>query len=261
MNYLLAKRSITLSFALSTVFWRSFFTESYKMSLKSVRNDGIGGRGVTFTPSTGTYKNVVIWMHGLGDTADGWASLMPSLGLSETKFVVPTATNRAISINGGMAMPAWFDIYGLDERAAEDRKGFEESKARIDRIIQTEVDQGIEPQRIVVAGFSQGGAVALHTSLRSTHALGGCIALSTWLPLRDDYPAALSPTAQNLKILQVHGNEDMVVSYPWGEHSHKALSKIVSVPPKFVTIDGMGHSSDPDEIKEVKSFLSSIFDN
>ncbi len=98
---------------------------------------------------------------------------------------------------------AWFDIYGLDERAAEDRKGFEESKARIDRIIQTEVDQGIEPQRIVVAGFSQGGAVALHTSLRSTHALGGCIALSTWLPLRDDYPAALSPTAQNLKILQV----------------------------------------------------------
>jgi hypothetical protein len=73
--------------------------------MKSVRSDGHGGRGVTYTPTNGSYSNVVIWMHGLGDTADGWASLMPSLGIHDTKFVLPTATNRPISINGGMPMP------------------------------------------------------------------------------------------------------------------------------------------------------------
>ena len=73
--------------------------------MKGFRNDGIGGRGVTYLPSSGEYKNVVVWMHGLGDTADGWASMMPSLGIEQTKFVLPTATNRPISINGNSPMP------------------------------------------------------------------------------------------------------------------------------------------------------------
>jgi predicted esterase len=73
--------------------------------MQAVRSDGIGGRGVTYIPSSGSYKNVVVWMHGLGDTADGWAAMMPTLGLSDTKFVLPTATNLPITINGGMAMP------------------------------------------------------------------------------------------------------------------------------------------------------------
>lgn len=99
---------------------------------------------------------------------------------------------------------AWSDIYGLDDRSNEDRAGFDESKNRIDRIVQTEVDKGIEPKRIVIAGFSQGGALAFHTALRSPHAIGGCIGLSTWLPFSADYPAALSPAATGIKILQVN---------------------------------------------------------
>jgi predicted esterase len=73
--------------------------------MQPIRNDGLGGRGVTYIPNSGTYSNVVVWMHGLGDTADGWASLMPSLGITDTKFILPTAKNRPISINGGMPMP------------------------------------------------------------------------------------------------------------------------------------------------------------
>ena len=88
-----------------------------------VRGDGIGGEGIVITPHGGQYDSVVIWMHGLGDTAMGWAPAMPGLGLAQTKFVLPTATARPISINGGMPMPGWFDIYGLDADSPEDEEG------------------------------------------------------------------------------------------------------------------------------------------
>lgn len=81
------------------------FVNSNSIKMQSARNDGMGGRGVTYIPSSGTYSNVVIWMHGLGDTADGWASMMPSLGITDTKFIVPTAKSRSITINRGMPMP------------------------------------------------------------------------------------------------------------------------------------------------------------
>lgn len=86
---------------------RTFFSQSSR-NMQATRNDGMGGRGVTFVPSSGSYANVVIWMHGLGDTADGWASMMPSLGLTNTKFIVPTAKSRPITINMGSSMPGNF---------------------------------------------------------------------------------------------------------------------------------------------------------
>eukprot|EP01033_Poteriospumella_lacustris_P008686 gene8685-6247_t len=102
----------------------------------------MGGRGVTFTPTSGTYSNVVVWMHGLGDTADGWASMMPSLGIRDTKFIVPTAKSRPITINMGMPMPGWFDIYDLDEDSPEDADGFADTSKRINAFIQAEIDKG-----------------------------------------------------------------------------------------------------------------------
>ena len=103
---LLNRSTLTWSLFLSSAFVKRAFSFSFKM--QALRSDGLGGRGVTYVPSSGSYKNVVVWMHGLGDTADGWASMMPSLGISETKFILPTATNRAITINGGYAMPGIF---------------------------------------------------------------------------------------------------------------------------------------------------------
>ena len=133
---------------------------------------------------------------------------------------------------------AWSDIYGLTEEAKEDRDGFNESADRVNSIVQQEIDKGIDPKRIVLAGFSQGGAVVLHTALRSSHALGGCVALSTWLPLRDDYPVALSASAQeSLRILQVHGDSDTVVGYNWGLITHGLLRQMnFEHEPNFVTI-------------------------
>ncbi len=162
---------------------------------------------------------------------------MPDLGIPNTKFILPTAPNRPISLNGGMSMPGWTDIIGLDAAAPEDREGFEKSAERVNKIIQKEIDSGIPSNKIILAGFSQGGALALHVSLRSKFQLGGCIALSTWLPLRDDYPEALSDAAKNMPILQVHGDEDMVVEYEMGKGSFNLLNKLISDPkPKFLTI-------------------------
>lgn len=132
----------------------------------------------------------------------------------------------------------WFDIYDLDEDSPEDADGFADTSKRINAFIQAEIDKGVAPNRIVLAGFSQGGAVALHVSLRSEHSLGGCIALSTWLPFRSQYPDVLSSAATNLPVLQVHGDEDRVVSYPWGKGSHEVLKGLLTSPaPEFITIE------------------------
>jgi len=202
-------------------------------------------------------------MHGLGDTCDGWAQGMPELGIPNTKFILPTASSRPISINGGHRMPGWSDIHGLDSEAPEDSAGFAESADRINKIINQEItDHQIDPKRIVVAGFSQGGALALHVSLRFPEALGGCVALSTWLPLREDYPAAFSASQAALSILQVHGDSDHVVAHRWGAKSHEFLKTLITGPvkPEFRTVSGMGHSSDPQEMEWVSDFIKNIFE-
>ena len=126
----------------------------------------------------------------------------------------------------------------MDSDSREDKAGFDLSAIRVNKLIQYELDKGILPNNIVIGGFSQGGALALHVSLRSTYKLGGCIALSTWLPLHKEYPAALSNIAVNLPILQVHGDEDMVVSHQWGRSSHDLLKTFITTPsPTFITIE------------------------
>ena len=107
-------------------------------------------------PKSGTYSKVVLWFHGLGDSADGWAGLMPELSVADAKFILPSATERPISINGGYEMPGWSDIFGLDMEADEDSKGFEESTARVNALITVELDKGIPSNKILLGGFSQG---------------------------------------------------------------------------------------------------------
>jgi len=240
---------------------RFYCMKAASQPLTKIKSDGGGGNGLVLQPTSGKYSNVVLWLHGLGDTADGWASLMPALDIPDTKFILPTASSIPISVNNGIAMPGWSDIYKLHHDSDEDKKGMTKSFERIKNLINAEIDKNqISPSRIVVAGFSQGGALALHTSLRSTYTLGGCIALSTWLPFRQEYPAAISSSATNLKILQVHGDEDLVVSLKWGEKSYEILKTLIQEPaPEFAVISGMGHSSDPEEIELVRKFLASVF--
>ena len=237
---------------------RTIMSAIVASTYKGVRGDGNNGDGIQILPQDNKYENVVVFMHGLGDSCDGWASLMPELQLKNTKFILPTAKTRPISINGGYSMPGWSDIYGLDMESEEDRNGFNESGQRIEKLIDAEIQKGINSNKIVIGGFSQGGALALHVGLRYKHQLGGIVALSTWLPLRKDYPAALSDVGKNVPIFQVHGSDDMVVAYQWGKSTNDLIKTFsITNPPQFLTIPGMGHSSDPDEIKALKEFLTS----
>jgi predicted esterase len=120
---------------------------------------GQGGRGIVLLPKSELYSKVVFWFHGLGDSADGWASHMSMFQLTDTKFILPTAPARPISLNNGYQMNGWSDISGLSEDAPEDRAGFDEAATRVNALIQQELDKGIPASKIIVGGFSQGGAL------------------------------------------------------------------------------------------------------
>lgn len=210
---------------------------------------------MTLTPSGG-HDGVVIWMHGLGDTAMGWYQALWGLA-PRMKIVLPTAETRPITLNGGMSMPGWFDIVGLDSSAPEDAEGMAESSARVRRIMEKEMEEGgLGPEAVIIGGFSQGGAVALHTALRADVKLGGCVAASTWLPLREEYPGALGSAAQDLRVLFCHGTEDPVVRPSWGRGSHDFLIENLGIANvSWREYEGMPHSACEDELEDIRTFL------
>eukprot|EP00607_Mallomonas_marina_P002878 CAMPEP_0182429122 /NCGR_PEP_ID=MMETSP1167-20130531/25533_1 /TAXON_ID=2988 /ORGANISM="Mallomonas Sp, Strain CCMP3275" /LENGTH=242 /DNA_ID=CAMNT_0024612469 /DNA_START=240 /DNA_END=968 /DNA_ORIENTATION=+ len=228
--------------------------------MQTIRHDGLGGRGKMLIPRNGKYSNVVIWLHGLGDTYESWSEQMLSLDLKDTKFVLPNADQRSITLYQGQHAYGWSDVIALEMTADEDSVGYTASTYKIASIIQHEIDHGIPSSRILIGGFSQGGALALHIALRVQLQLAGCVALSAWLPLRDEYPSSMSPYSSSLHVLQVHGDMDNVVSYSWGYATHLLIKTLVTgIEPKFETITGLGHSSHPKELRLVADFITERF--
>jgi len=203
----------------------------------------------------------LIWMHGLGDSADGWASLMPQVDAAlpdglrgSIRWICPNAPTRPITLNGGMQMPGWFDIYSLSSDGREDAQGLQEAVEQIEAIIDREVESGVPSERIIIGGFSQGGALAQTVVLRSGRPLLGCVAFSSWLPLGEKYPAALGQHGSKAKFLLAHGDADMVVSHEWGERSHAKLQEM-GVDSRFVTAPDVGHGADALMLREMLGFL------
>ena len=233
--------------------------------MTSRTRDGEGRTGITLTPVDGRHTATFIFLHGLGDQADGWSTLLSSLSSSEEdktlKFVLPNAPPRPISLNGGMTMPGWSDVFGLSMSDDEDLAGFEASRSRVRSIIEEEKKLGTPIERIVLGGFSQGGALALFTALSSPDlALGGVVVLSSWLPCRSKFTTNVGAEAEkrSLPLLQVHGKDDKVVSFAWGKTSNDYLSKLVTPAPRFLAVEGMGHHADEEELEAVKHFLRQI---
>ena len=168
----------------------------------------------------------VIWLHGLGDDGNGWSQVVPSLGLPSAlalRFLFPHAPTMPVSINNGYVMRAWYDIReaNLNERA--DLPGVRRSQAAVEAMIAHEKARGIAASRIVLAGFSQGGAVALYAGLRHRERLAGIVALSTYLI---DAPALATEAAHanhGVPIFMAHGTFDPVVRIAWAEQSRQAL--------------------------------------
>jgi phospholipase/carboxylesterase len=154
----------------------------------------------------------VLWLHGLGADGHDFEPLVPELDLhASVRFVFPHAPHRAVTINGGMRMRAWYDILGFGERVAQDEAGIRESAAALGKLVDREIERGMPPTRIVLAGFSQGGAIALHAGLREPRPLGGILALSTYLPLAPTLAAERSAQNAAVPICMLHGTDDPVI--------------------------------------------------
>ena len=167
----------------------------------------------------------VIWLHGLGADGRDFLPIVPELHLpaaSAPRFVFPHAPVRAVTINSGMRMRAWYDILGLAAGAVEDESGIRASGALVERYIGREREAGIAARRIVLAGFSQGGAIALHAGLRHEMPLAGVLALSTYLPLQQKLAEATG-ASRDLAILMCHGRQDPIVPMDLGERSRDVL--------------------------------------
>ena len=168
----------------------------------------------------------VIWMHGLGDDGRGWSEVVPSLGLPAdlaVRFIFPHAPVIPVTINNGMRMRAWYDIRqaNLNERA--DLEGVWRSQAHVDALLAREAARGVAPRRTLLAGFSQGGAIALYAGLRAATRLAGIVALSTYLIAPDRVAAEASAANRDVPIFMAHGTYDPVVQFAWAERSRDAL--------------------------------------
>ena len=181
---------------------------------------------VVVSPAVGTADASVIWMHGLGADGFDFVPMVPELNLPETarvRFVFPHADVRPVTVNAGYSMRAWYDIAELTPEGRDDEPGLTATRERIEGYIQRERDAGIASRRIVLAGFSQGGAAALYVGLRHNQPLCGIIALSCYLPLRQRVATETNAANRQTPILMCHGREDVVVLPAFGEQSRDAM--------------------------------------
>jgi phospholipase/carboxylesterase len=171
----------------------------------------------------------VIWLHGLGADGHDFAPIVPELVRPHwpaIRFVFPHAPKRPVSINNGMPMRAWYDIVSLDFRSRADAAGVAESVAQVEALIAREQARGTPRERILLAGFSQGGAITLSTGLRQQSPLAGLVALSTYLPEVDAAAAQLAAGATAQPVFMAHGSGDPVIPVQVAEHSLQVLRQL-----------------------------------
>lgn len=205
-------------------------------------------------PAAMKHTATLIFLHGLGDTGYGWSSTMAALKPGYCKLICPTAPNMAVTFNAGYTMPSWFDLRSLDDSGPEDEEGIKSATKLIHNIIEDEVKSGIPHNRIIIGGFSQGGALALYSCLTSSKELGGAICLSGWLPLNKSFPGALK-CPDTLRVLQCHGDCDPLVSFKWGQKTASILNTLLKST-EFKSYRGLLHSSSSEELRDVKEFIS-----
>jgi phospholipase/carboxylesterase len=198
----------------------------------------------------------VIWLHGLGDSGDGFAPIVPELRLPKTsgiRFLFPHAPVRPITINGGMQMRGWYDIKTWDLNDRADETGVRESAAAVTALIDKLIEQGIAANRILLAGFSQGGVIALHLLPRLPYKLAGVMALSTYMAVPGKLKEEMITANKSTAVLVNHGTHDEVVPYSAGQAAFNAL--------KFAGFNvnwaeyRMGHSVCPQQIADVSRFI------
>ena len=200
----------------------------------------------------------VIWLHGLGADGHDFEPLVPMLGLPPRlalRFIFPHAPLRPVTINMGMRMRAWYDVVSLGG-GQEDAAGIRASQGLLEALIARERTRGVSAQRIVLAGFSQGGAIALQTGLRHAERLGGIMALSTWLPLAASLEAERHAINRDLPIFMVHGTHDEMIGLDRAKQSRARLEALGYAPEWHQY--PMGHAVCPEEIGAIALWLGKV---
>jgi len=169
-------------------------------------------------------EGAVVWMHGLGASGHDFEDVVPLLRRPRTRFVFPHAPRRAVTLNMGLIMPAWYDIRTLGGPRDDDERGIRDSQRHIEALLAREVERGVPAQRIVVAGFSQGGAMALHVGLRYPETLAGILVLSAYELLPETRAAEASPANQATPALVCHGTYDPMVPVAGGREVQAGLA-------------------------------------
>lgn len=201
----------------------------------------------------------VLWLHGLGADGHDFENIVQELKLPEklgVRFIFPHAPIQPVSINAGYPMRSWFDILGLDDRAIQDEEGIKKSQKSIDYLIDNIIKTGIPSQRIILGGFSQGGALALHTALRYDRPLAGAIGLSTYLPLVDRLTQERNEVNSKLPIFLAHGVQDAVVPYQYGKMGYNFLKD--SGHPVDWHEYIMPHSVNAEEVRDISDWIQVI---
>jgi len=213
-------------------------------------------------PPIARHTATVIMAHGLGDSGAGWVSLAENWRrrqkFDEVKFIFPNAPAIPISVNFGMQMPGWYDILNFDNlQSQQDEVGILKSQTYFHDLIKKEIDGGIPSERIVLGGFSQGGAMSIFSGVTSRHKLGGIFGLSCYMLLHNKIQSFIPPDNANLQtpIFMGHGDSDPLVKPEWAEQTSKIL-KDWGYKVNLKMYRDLAHSADPDEIDDLENYLN-----
>ncbi len=204
-------------------------------------------------------NRAVIWLHGLGADGNDFVPIVEQLQLPShyaIRFIFPNAPIRPITINQGYPMPGWYDISSMSIADEEDEAGIKESSAILKQLCDEQVSLGIDSSRIVLAGFSQGGAIALHCGCRYPKPLAGIMALSTYMPLPDSLEDEVDENIAEVPVFMAHGHQDEVVKYEYGKQTMEQLDAL-NIEVLWHEYD-MGHSVCEEEIHHIRSWLTDV---
>ena len=198
----------------------------------------------------------VIWLHGLGANGYDFAPVVAMLNLAQVRFILPHAPSMAVTRNNGYVMPAWYDLYAPSDSQKEDLAGITRSEDYLNSLIENEIKRGIASDQIVLAGFSQGGAIALHSATRYPKKLAGVLALSTYLPLKATLAKQAHAANLATPIFMAHGRADDIISLD------RALASRLSLQESGFTVQwheyAMAHSVCAEEINDIRLFLTGL---
>lgn len=202
----------------------------------------------------------VIWLHGLGADGHDFEPIVEQLELLpilNIRFIFPHAPMQAVTINQGFMMRAWYDVRSQDICSEQDEEGIRYSQNTIDALIQQQINKGIKADKIILAGFSQGGVIVLQAALRSTHKLAGVMALSTYLALDSSLNAEKTEQNQDIPIFLAHGNQDPVIDIKWAHQTHSHLIREhYSI--EWHEYNGMPHAVSAPEINDIATWINKV---